>query len=275
MIKGSIVLVTGGTGSLGWSLTKELLNLQPEAIRIFSRNEYWQWKMAREFEGEKRLRFLIGDIRDADRLHMALKDVNYVVHCAALKHVDICEYNPIEAVKTNIDGAINIIQESLNNNVSNVLAISTDKAVHPINIYGASKLTAEKLFIDANKSSKSTAFSVVRCGNFWGSRGSVMEQWQNNNGVIKVTDPNMTRYVLPIESGIRLVIQFLEEMKGGEIFIPKMAKVTLNDIADIVAPDAEREVIGLRPGEKVNEELWTDEEADKLTDKGEYFICQS
>lgn len=263
-------LITGGTGSLGHAVVKELLTYPGHIIRIFSRNEYLQWQMESDFK-DKRLRFFIGDVRDEDRLRRVMMDVDTVIHCAALKHVPLCEYNPIEAVRTNIDGAVNVINASIDAGVKRVLAISSDKAVYPINLYGATKLVSEKLFIQANLYSETTRFSVVRCGNFWGSKGSVIELWQGNAGTIDITHPDMQRYILPIEEGAHLIVKLSESMAGGEVFIPKMNEVKLSKLADMVAPGVKQNIIGLRVGEKFRESLYTKEEEHFLEDMGEYY----
>jgi len=248
------VLITGGTGSLGQSLAKELLKTG-SIIRIFSRDEYLQWLMRLEF-GDDRLRYLIGDVRDKDRLKRAMKDVDVVIHTAALKHVSTAEYNPIEAIKTNVDGAINVIDASLDCGVKKCVFISSDKAVYPINLYGATKLVGEKLFIQANVYGE-TKFSCVRFGNFSPSRGNVEELWnmQKDSGEITITDTEMTRYWIKIEDAAKFVLDSIEKMEGGETFIPNMRVRTLASVAHEIAPDAKRNVISRQRGEKMHELL--------------------
>jgi FlaA1/EpsC-like NDP-sugar epimerase len=266
-------LITGGTGTLGQAIAKHILSTTDSIARIFSRNEYYQWQMRKDIP-DKRLRFLIGDVRDRDRLKRAMSGCDYVVHCAALKHVDICEYNPIEVVRTNIDGAVNIVDAAIDTGVKKVLAVSSDKAVYPLNIYGASKLCGEKLFLHANVYGGDTSFAVMRCGNFWGSRGSVMELFAMNKGMITITDPNMRRYVIEIDRAASHAVKFLNEMNGGEIFVSKMENLSVSQIADRVAPNATRIIIGPRPGEKLTEELYTDDEQLRMKDMGDYYVIK-
>ncbi len=263
-------LLTGGTGSMGVAITKELLKGDVKSIRIYDHHEYSIFQMQQEIKDE-RLRFLVGDIRDYDRLFRAMQGVDIVVHCAALKHVPICEYNPIESVRTNVDGTVNMINAALDAKVSKVMAISTDKSVYPINIYGATKLVAEKLILDAGVYGD-TVFSIFRSGNFWGSSGSVVELWQNNTGSIDITHPDMMRFVMGIDKGAELIVRLMGKMKGGEIFIPKMKEEKLSTIAKMVAPDVKWNVIGLRPGEKMREKLYTDEEFLFMQEKEDYYV---
>jgi UDP-N-acetylglucosamine 4,6-dehydratase (inverting) len=265
ILKNKVILLTGGSGSFGQKFTEIALNEhEPEAIRIFSRGEKKQLDMINKFNDE-RLRFFIGDVRDKDRLHRAMTNVNIVVHAAALKQVPTCEYNPIEAIRTNIDGAINIIDTAINNGVEKVIAISTDKAVHPVNLYGATKMTAEKLFIQGNSYSgkAKTTFSCVRYGNVIGSRGSVIPLFleQKKKGFITITDEKMTRFWIKLEDGVKFVINCVGKMKGGEIFIPKIHSMRITDLADAIAPDTKRKIIGIRPGEKIHEILLTEDES--------------
>ncbi len=252
------VLVTGGTGSLGQELVKQLLPIA-KSIRVFSRNEYFQWEMQKHFNNEI-LRFLIGDVRDKERLWRALDGVDLVIHTAALKHVLSCEYNPIEAVKTNIEGSINIIETALDRNVEKVLAISSDKAVSPLNIYGATKLCMEKLFINANV--YGGKFSCVRCGNFVGSRGSVIPLFkeQAKTGVITVTDPSMTRYFIDLDAVASFVIYCAKIMEGGEIFVPDMKEENILELAKTTFTGVNIKFTGKGEGEKLTEELMTEDE---------------
>jgi UDP-N-acetylglucosamine 4,6-dehydratase (inverting) len=234
--------------------------------------------MRRQFGDDPRLRFFIGDVRDLGRLSRAMNGVDLVVHAAALKQVPACEYNPIEAVRTNIDGAANVIDAAIDNEVEKVIAISTDKAVHPVNLYGATKLVAEKLFIQGNAytGGRRTKFSVVRYGNVVGSRGSVIPLFleQRRNGRITITDERMTRFWITLEQGVRFVIACLERMAGGEIFVPKIPSMKITDLAEVVAPTAEREIIGVRPGEKIHEVLITEEEARHAKEFDDFYIIE-
>jgi len=275
-LDGKTILLTGGTGSFGTKFTEIVLReFQIKILRIFSRGELKQQKMRQRFS-DKRLRFFIGDVRDRNRLHRALKGVDIVIHAAALKQIPACESNPIEAIKTNIDGAINIIDVAIDNKVDKVIAISTDKAVYPVSLYGATKLVAEKLFIQANsyKNGRKTIISCVRYGNFIGSEGSVIPifKQQKKKGVITITDERMTRFWITQEQTVTSIINCLEKMKGGEIFIPKIPSMKMTDLADTIAPDAERKVIGIRPGERINEVLLTKEEARHSKEFENYFV---
>lgn len=261
-----VILLTGGTGSFGNKFTEIVLNEhEPKAIRIFSRDEKKQFDMAKKFKGENRVRFFIGDVRDKYRLRRAMMSVDIVVHAAALKQVPACEYNPIEAVRTNIDGAINIIDDAIDMGIDQVMAISTDKAVHPVNLYGSTKMTAEKLFIQGNSyvGVTKTKLSCVRYGNVIGSRGSVVPVFleQKKTGVLTITDEKMTRFWVTLGQGVRFVINCIDRMKGGEIFIPKIPSMSIIDLAETIAPDAEKKIIGIRPGEKIHEILLTEDEA--------------
>lgn len=274
-----VILVTGGTGSFGQKFTEIVLREHnPEAIRIFSRGELLQEEMRRRFEDDQRLRFFIGDVRDRERIHRAMNGVDIVVHAAALKQVPACEYNPIEAIRTNIDGAINIIDAAIDNGIEKVIAISTDKAVYPVNLYGATKLVAEKLFVQANAYTGfgKTRFSCVRYGNVVGSRGSVIPLFleQRKTGETTITDERMTRFWITSEQGVRFVIKCIEIMSGGEIFIPKIPSVRITDLADVIAPGAQRKVIGIRPGEKLHEALMPGEEARHAREFDDYFVVE-
>ena len=276
------ILLTGGTGSFGKKFTQIALQKHnPKVIRIFSRGELKQQLMReqfQEFHNNEKLRFFIGDVRDKNRLYRAMNNVDIVVHAAALKQVPTCEYNPIEAVKTNIDGAANVIDAAIDNNVEKVMALSTDKAVHPVNLYGATKLVAEKLFVQGNSYSggRKTIFSCVRYGNVVGSRGSVIPvfQRQKKKGKITITDENMTRFWITQEQAVRFIIDCIEKMKGGEIFVPKIPSMKIIDLAEVIAPECKREVIGIRPGEKINEVLLTEEEAHHTKEFDNYFVVE-
>lgn len=275
--EGKKVLVTGGTGSFGKKFTEiTLKEYNPKVIRIFSRGELLQMEMRRQFSDDPRLRFFIGDVRDRNRLSRAMNGVDIVVHAAALKQVPACEYNPIEAIRTNVDGAANVIDAAIDNGVEKVIFISTDKAVHPVNIYGATKMVAEKLISQGNAytGEKKTKFSCVRYGNVVGSRGSVVPLFleQKRTGKITITDERMTRFWITLEQGVRFVINCISEMRGGEIFVPKIPSMKILDLADTIAPDTERECTGIRPGEKIHEILLTEEEARHAKEFDSYFV---
>jgi len=263
--EGKTILVTGGTGSFGQKITEILLNeCSPKRIRIYSRGELMQNQMSQKFN-DSRISFLIGDVRDRNRLYRAMAGVDIVIHAAAMKQVPACEYNPIEAVKTNIEGTINLIDAAVDNGVDKVMLISTDKAVHPVNLYGATKMVAEKLGIQGNSYSggKKPYFSCVRYGNVIGSRGSVIPLFieQRKSGTITITDDKMTRFWISLDQGVRFVMKSIEIMNGGEIFIPKIPSMRLIDLADAIAPDAKKTYVGIRPGEKLHEVLLTEDEA--------------
>ena len=270
------ILLTGGTGSFGKKFTEIVLKEHnPKAIRIFSRGELKQQNMREQFNNDEKLRFFIGDVRDKDRLHRAMNGVDIVVHAAALKQVPTCEYNPIEAVRTNIDGAANAIDAAIDNEVEKAITISTDKAVHPVNLYGATKLVAEKLFIQANAyaGGRKTKFSCVRYGNVVGSRGSIVPLFlkQKKNGRITITDERMTRFWITLEQGVRFVIDCIGRMRGGEVFVPKIPSMKVTDLAETIAPEAKKEIIGIRPGEKIDEILLTEEEARHAKEFDSFF----
>lgn len=278
-IDGKVILLTGGTGSFGKKFTRTLLETHnPKAVRIFSRGEYLQYQMRQEFDDDLRLRFFIGDVRDRERVYRAMNGVDIVVHAAALKQVPTCEYNPIEAVRTNIDGSANVIDAAIDNGVERVMAISTDKAVQPVNLYGATKLVAEKLFVQANAytGSRRTKFSVVRYGNVVGSRGSVVPLFltQREKGRITLTDERMTRFWITLEQGVRFVIDCIGRMQGGEIFVPKIPSMRLVDLADVLAPGICKETIGIRPGEKLHECLITAEEARHAREYDGFYVIE-
>ncbi len=275
---GKTILVTGGTGSFGKMFTSLLLEeWNPNSIRIYSRGELLQWEMQQEIHDD-RLRFFIGDVRDRDRLYRAMNDVDIVVHAAALKQVPAAEYNPMEAVKTNLDGAANIINASIDNGVERVMALSTDKAVHPVNLYGATKMVAEKLFVQGNAyaGGRKTRFACTRYGNVVGSRGSIIPLFleQRKQGRVTITDERMTRFWLTLEQGARFVAHCIETMKGGEIFVPRIPSMRITDLAKVIAPDCNVEIIGIRPGEKLHEVLLTEDEARHSQDMGDYFIIE-
>jgi UDP-N-acetylglucosamine 4,6-dehydratase len=262
------VLITGGTGSFGHKFTEVMVNrYRPKKLIIFSRDELKQHEMRQLFPDTpgSTVRYFIGDVRDKERLYRALKGVDVVVHAAALKQVPACEYNPFEAILTNVLGAKNIIDAAIDEGVSKVMAISTDKAVNPINLYGATKLCAEKLFIHGNSYAGDTGthFSVTRYGNVVGSRGSVIPVFieQRKNGQITVTDPRMTRFWITLEQGVNFVIRSIEEMEGGEIFVPKIPSMNIMDLAKAIAPSCSVKEIGIRPGEKIHEVLISPDEA--------------
>jgi len=259
MFNNKNILITGGTGSFGKKYTKILLErFNPNKIIIYSRDELKQYEMAQEYNHEC-MRYFIGDVRDSARLKKAMKDVDFVIHAAALKHVPIAEYNPMECIKTNINGAQNVIDAAIENKVSKIIALSTDKAANPINLYGATKLASDKLFVAANNlvGTQDTRFSVVRYGNVIGSRGSVVPFFKKliSEGAksLPITDERMTRFMITLEDGVNFVLKNFERMQGGEIFIPKIPSMKMNDLATALAPNLEHEVIGIRPGEKLHE----------------------
>jgi len=273
------ILITGGTGSFGRMFLATLLREDnPQSIRIYSRGEMLQYETEKMFPDD-RIRFFIGDVRDKERLSRAMNGVDIVVHAAALKQVPTCEYNPIEAVKTNINGSINIINSALDNNVDRVIALSTDKAVHPVNLYGSTKMVAEKLFIQGNSYTggvRHTKFSCVRYGNVIGSRGSVVPLFleQKKTGRLTVTDERMTRFWLTLDEGVQFVRNCLPIMYGGEIFVPKIPSMKVSDLAHSMAPDAKIEIIGIRPGEKIHEILLTEDEARHTKEFDTYFVIE-
>ncbi len=259
-LNNSTILITGGTGSFGNTFVPmTLLESDPKKIIIFSRDEMKQWEMAKLFQGEERVRFFIGDVRDRNRLYRALDGVDYVVHAAATKIVPTAEYNPFECIKTNINGAMNLIDASIDCNVKGVVALSTDKASSPINLYGATKLASDKLFVAANAYSgeHATKFSVVRYGNVMGSRGSVIPFFheKKSSGSVPITDKRMTRFMISLEQGVQLVWHAFEDMEGGEIYVKKIPSMKVTDLASIVAPNAEQIEVGIRPGEKLHEQM--------------------
>lgn len=280
MLNNKSILITGGTGSLGKALVKTILERWPDVSRlvIYSRDEQKQFLMNQQFPDSehKAIRYFIGDVRDFERLKRALNGIDYVIHAAAMKHVHIAEYNPDECVKTNIGGAENVIRASLETNVEKVVALSTDKACAPINLYGATKLTSDKLFIAANniKGQKKIDFSVVRYGNVMGSNGSVIPFFQKvkENGEIPVTHPEMTRFNISLQEGVEMVLHALDKAWGGELFVPKIPSYKITDVAEAVAPGVPIKVIGIRPGEKIHEEMITSSDAFTTYDLGKYYV---
>ncbi|MFA9373021.1 MAG: UDP-N-acetylglucosamine 4,6-dehydratase (inverting) [Poseidonibacter sp.] len=259
MFNGKNILITGGTGSFGKKYTQVLLQkYKPNKIIIYSRDELKQYEMAQDFN-DSCMRYFIGDVRDADRLKKAMKDVDFVIHAAALKHVPIAEYNPMECIKTNINGAQNVIDAAIENKVEKIIALSTDKAANPINLYGATKLASDKLFVAANNlvGKQNTRFSVVRYGNVVCSRGSVIPFFQKlikeGASELPITDEKMTRFLITLEDGVNFVLKNFERMQGGEIFIPKIPSIKIVDLAKALAPNLPHKNIGIRPGEKLHE----------------------
>ncbi|CAL66993.1 UDP-N-acetylglucosamine 4,6-dehydratase (inverting) [Christiangramia forsetii] len=278
-LTGKSILITGGTGSLGKALTAHILGKHSnlKKLVIFSRDEQKQFEMAQDYPVEKypQIRFFIGDVRDEARVNRALKGIDYVIHAAAMKHVPIAEYNPMECVKTNIMGAENIINASLETSVERVVALSTDKAAAPINLYGATKLASDKLFVAANNITgwNPIKFSVVRYGNVMGSNGSVIPFFlkKRNEGVLPITDPTMTRFNISLQGGVDMVMHALEHAWGGEIFVPKIPSYKITDIAEAIGPDCDKPVVGIRPGEKIHEEMITDSDSYYTYDLGKYY----
>lgn len=270
------ILLTGGTGSFGHAFVPLALeHLNPKKIIIFSRDEMKQWNMAKKFGDDPRLRFFIGDVRDRERLYRAFDGVDYVVHAAATKIVPTAEYNPFECIKTNVNGAMNVIDACIDKGVKRVVALSTDKASSPINLYGASKLASDKLFVAGNSyaGEHDTRFSVVRYGNVMGSRGSVIPFFMSirERGILPITDPRMTRFMISLEEGVELVFHALEDMIGGEIYVKKIPSMKVTDIARVIAPEATQEIVGIRPGEKVHEQMVGLEDASHTYEYDEHF----
>ncbi|WFF42655.1 UDP-N-acetylglucosamine 4,6-dehydratase (inverting) [Salinicola endophyticus] len=266
MFEGSTILVTGGTGSFGHKFVPMVLEkYNPHKVIIYSRDEMKQWEMAKLFKDDSRVRFFIGDVRDRERIYRALDGVDYVVHAAATKIVPTAEYNPFECVKTNVMGAMNLIDACIDKGVKKVVALSTDKASSPVNLYGATKLTSDKLFVAGNSyaGGHDTSFSVVRYGNVMGSRGSVIPFFMSvkDKGILPITDPRMTRFMISLEEGVELVWHAFEDMEGGEIYVKKIPSMKVTDLARVVAPDAKQEVVGIRPGEKLHEQMIGEEDA--------------
>ena len=261
MLENSSILVTGGTGSFGHAFVPMTLKkYNPKRLVILSRDEMKQWEMAKLFGDDPRVRFFIGDVRDKDRLYRALDGIDYVVHAAATKIVPTAEYNPFECIKTNIDGAMNLIDACIDQDVKRVVALSTDKASSPVNLYGATKLASDKLFVASNSSyaaGNNTRFAVVRYGNVMGSRGSVIPFFMSikDSGVLPITDARMTRFMISLEQGVELVWHAFDDMVGGEIYVKKIPSMKVTDIAHVIAPDAKKEIVGIRPGEKLHEQM--------------------
>lgn len=266
MLNNSSILITGGTGSFGHTFVPmTLAKYNPKKLVILSRDEMKQWEMAKLYGDDDRVRFFIGDVRDKDRLHRALNGIDYVVHAAATKIVPTAEYNPFECVKTNVNGAMNLIDACVDQGVKRVVALSTDKASSPCNLYGATKLVSDKLFIAGNSYSgeQDTRFAVVRYGNVMGSRGSVIPFFmtQIEKGALSITDPRMTRFMITLEQGVELVWHAFDDLVGGEIYVKKIPSMKVTDIAQAVAPEARQEIIGIRPGEKLHEQMISPEDA--------------
>ncbi len=277
--KNQVVLITGGTGSFGKKFIEIMLkDYQPKKLIIFSRDELKQYEMQAAGFDHPSLRYFIGDIRDRDRLIRAMNGVDIVVHAAALKQVPACEYNPMEAIKTNIMGTSNVMEAALDTGVKKVLALSTDKAVNPVNLYGATKLAAEKLVVQSNAYAAGTAtrYSCVRYGNVVGSRGSVVPVFlkQRESGKVTITDDRMTRFWLSLEQGVRFVISCIEQMEGGEVFVPKIPSMNVADLARAIAPKAKIDIIGIRPGEKLHEVMISEDESRHTVELEKMFVVQ-
>jgi UDP-N-acetylglucosamine 4,6-dehydratase len=278
--QGASILITGGTGSFGRKFVERVLREKPRRLVVFSRDELKQHEMAQQFPdtGDSPLRYFIGDVRDADRLRRAFHGVDVVVHAAALKQVPACEYNPLEAVNTNILGARNIIEAAIDQGVRRVIALSTDKAVSPVNLYGATKLVAEKLFVQGNSYAgrMQTRFSCVRYGNVVGSRGSVIPLFkqQRATGTITLTDPRMTRFWITLDQGVEFVMRCAQQMRGGEVFVPRIPSMRMTDLAKVIAPDCKIEVTGIRPGEKLHESLISEDEARNTLEYDDMYLLQ-
>jgi UDP-N-acetylglucosamine 4,6-dehydratase len=276
VLTNSSILITGGTGSFGHTfIPLTLAKYNPRRLVIFSRDEMKQWEMAKLYSDDPRVRFFIGDVRDKDRLARALHGVDYVVHAAATKIVPTAEYNPFECVKTNVIGAMNLIDACIDQNVKRVVALSTDKASSPANLYGATKLASDKLFVAANAyaSTTDTCFSVVRYGNVMGSRGSVIPHFLSivEKGALPITDPRMTRFMITLEQGVDLVWRAFNDMVGGEIYVKKIPSMTITDVARAVAPDARHDIVGIRPGEKLHEQMIGPEDAPHTYEYGDHY----
>ena len=277
----SVILITGGTGSFGKKCVEMILkNSKPKKLIIFSRDELKQFEMAQTFSDTryKCIRYFIGDVRDKERLHRAFSGVDYVIHAAALKQVPAAEYNPFEAVKTNILGAQNIIDTAIDKKVKGVVALSTDKACNPVNLYGATKLCSDKLFVAGNAyvGDEETRFSVVRYGNVVGSRGSVIPFFINkrSTGVLPITDPRMTRFWITLEQGVSFVLDCLKNMVGGEIYVPKIPSMNIMDLAKAIAPECDTEIVGIRPGEKLHEVMISVDDARNTIEFKDYYIIK-
>lgn len=273
------ILITGGTGSFGKAFVKKIIEDYPDVNKliIYSRDELKQYEMAQEFPDSKYpfMRYFIGDVRNGERLKRACEDVNIIIHAAALKHVPIAEYNPMECIMTNIMGAENVINAAISCGINDVIALSTDKAAAPINLYGATKLCSDKLFVAANnvRGKRSLKFSVVRYGNVMGSRGSVIPFFlsRRHTGVLPITDERMTRFNISLEDGVNMVLWALQNHWGGEIFVPKIPSYRITDVAEAICPDCKKEVVGIRPGEKIHEEMITVADSFSTFDLGQYY----
>lgn len=276
MLSDSTILVTGGTGSFGNTFVPMTLGkYNPKKIIIYSRDEMKQWEMSKKYQNDPRVRFFIGDVRDRNRLYRALDGVDYVVHAAATKIVPTAEYNPFECVKTNIDGAMNLIDACIDKKVKRVVALSTDKASSPVNLYGATKLASDKLFVAGNTyaGKQNTRFAVVRYGNVMGSRGSVIPFFMSimDKGVLPITDPRMTRFMISLEQGVELVWHAFEDMIGGEVYVKKIPSMKVTDLAKVISPEANHEIVGIRPGEKLHEQMIGSEDSFYTYEYTEYF----
>jgi UDP-N-acetylglucosamine 4,6-dehydratase len=276
VLQNSSILVTGGTGSFGHTFVPMTLEkYNPKRIIVLSRDEMKQWEMAKKFQGDERVRFFIGDVRDRDRLYRALDGVDYVVHAAATKIVPTAEYNPFECVKTNINGAMNLVDACIDSGVKRVIALSTDKASSPANLYGATKLVSDKLFIAGNSyaGGDGPRFAVVRYGNVMGSRGSVIPFFMSirNEGSLPITDERMTRFMISLEQGVELVWHAFNDMEGGEIYVKKIPSMKVVDVASVVAPEARQEIVGIRPGEKLHEQMISEEDSYFTYEYPEHF----
>ncbi len=277
-LEGQSILVTGGTGSFGRALVKYLLDrYSPRRVIVYSRDELKQYEMAEQLK-DRRLRFFLGDVRDLPRLQRAFVDIQVVVHAAALKQVPAAEYNPFEAIKTNVIGAQNVIEAALGTGVERVIALSTDKAANPVNLYGATKLCSDKLFVAANAygGGRGPMMSVVRYGNVVGSRGSVVPFFLNarRNGLLPITDPRMTRFWITLDQGVDFVVDSLRRMRGGELFVPKIPSTDIMTLVEALAPNCKTEVIGIRPGEKLHELMIGEDDARRTRDMGGYYVLQ-
>ena len=278
MFNNKNILITGGTGSFGRKYTEIILrDYKPNRLIIFSRDELKQYEMAQEFDDDF-MRYFIGDVRDLERLKEAMMGVDYVIHAAALKHVTAAEYNPMECIKTNINGAENVIKAALHNRVKKILALSTDKAANPVNLYGATKLVSDKLFVAANNmtGSRDIRFSVIRYGNVIGSRGSVVPFFQklirNNATELPITDTKMTRFLITLEDGVNFVLKNFERMQGGEIFVPKIPSMYITDLAEALAPDLPHRIVGMRPGEKLYETMCPSDDSHLTYEFEDFYV---
>lgn len=277
MLENAAILITGGTGSFGHAFVPMTLKkYNPKRLVILSRDEMKQWEMAKLFANDPRVRFFIGDVRDRSRLYRALDGIDYVIHAAATKIVPTAEYNPFECIKTNIDGAMNVIDACIDKGVKRVVALSTDKACSPVNLYGATKLASDKLFVASNSSyagGHNTRFSVVRYGNVMGSRGSVIPFFLSarHSGVLPITDARMTRFMVTLQQGVEMVWHSLDDMVGGEIYVKKIPSMKVTDIARVIAPDAEQQIVGVRPGEKLHEQMIGSEDSNYTYEYSSYF----